>query len=189
MLESEMEDLIAAYTDEFFPDRGWKLTGRQGSFLDVGRFDLMFHEDRHDTNILMELKAGTAKFDVADQLFRYKDELQSRGEKNILMWLVAPQIPSSVREFLDGIGIEYTEIHAAIFRQVADRHGFLFRDMVREAHVSAAAEARLKRVGNWVDWLSAGYESDRYGWKGQFERMALDRTWAYRPFQQPQIAM
>ena len=39
------------------------------------------------------------------------------------MWLVAPLIPHSVREFLDRIGIEYTEIHIAEFRRVADRHG------------------------------------------------------------------
>lgn len=39
------------------------------------------------------------------------------------MWLVAPQISTSVREFLDRIGIEYTEIHEAEFRRVAERHG------------------------------------------------------------------
>jgi hypothetical protein len=41
------------------------------------------------------------------------------------MWLVAPQIPTSVREFLDRIGIEYSEIHLPEFRQVADRRGFV----------------------------------------------------------------
>jgi RecB family endonuclease NucS len=77
-----------------------RLLARQQSFAGVGRFDLLF-SDRHGTNILMELKAITPKYDVADQLARYKDELERRGEKNILMWLVAPQIPNSIREFLD----------------------------------------------------------------------------------------
>lgn len=55
-----------------------------------------------------------------------KDALQQRGEQNVLMWLVAPQIPNSVREFLDRIGIEYSEIHEAQFRKVAERHGIKF---------------------------------------------------------------
>ena len=39
------------------------------------------------------------------------------------MWLVAPRIPKAVCEFLDRIGIEYSEIHEAEFRHVAERHG------------------------------------------------------------------
>ena len=56
MRESQMEDLIASYPDEFFPGKGFELKGRQGSFAGVGRFDLLF-VDRYRTNILMELKA------------------------------------------------------------------------------------------------------------------------------------
>jgi hypothetical protein len=39
------------------------------------------------------------------------------------MWLVAPQIPSFVREFLDRIGIEYSEVHDVQLRSIADRRG------------------------------------------------------------------
>jgi hypothetical protein len=60
MNERDMEDLIASYPDEFFPDRGMRLTGRQQTFPGVGRFDLLF-EDRFQTTILMELKAVAAK--------------------------------------------------------------------------------------------------------------------------------
>jgi RecB family endonuclease NucS len=70
----------------------------------------------------MELKAIPARYEVATQLAKYKDELISREKKHILMWLVAPQISNSVREFLDRIGIEYSEIHEAEFRHVAERH-------------------------------------------------------------------
>ncbi|MDP9161438.1 MAG: endonuclease NucS [Acidobacteriota bacterium] len=122
MNERDMEDLIASYPDDFFATKGFKLKGRQQSFAGVGRFDLLF-EDRFDTRILMELKADSAKYEVATQLAKYKDELQARGEKHILMWLVAPQIPNSVREFLDRIGIEYSEIHFTEFRRIAERHG------------------------------------------------------------------
>ena len=38
------------------------------------------------------------------------------------MWLVAPQIPNSVKEFLERFGIEYSEIHTVEFRRVAERH-------------------------------------------------------------------
>lgn len=122
MIEREMEDLIASYPDDFFPERGFELRGRQKSFAGVGRFDLLF-EDRFKTKILMELKAVPAKYEVATQLAKYKDELRNRGENHIVMWLVAPQVTSSVREFLDRIGIEYSEIHEAEFRRVAERHG------------------------------------------------------------------
>jgi hypothetical protein len=71
----------------------------------------------------MELKARPGKYDDATQLARYKDALDRLGERNVIMWLVAPQISNSVREFLDRIGIEYTEIHESEFRRVADRHG------------------------------------------------------------------
>jgi endonuclease NucS-like protein len=122
LLEHEMEDLIAAHPDDFFPGKGFELRGRQQSFAGVGRFDLLF-VDRFRTNVLMELKAVPAKYDVAEQLAKYKDELEARGEKHVLMWVVAPQIATSTRELLDRIGIEFTEIHFGEFRRVAHRYG------------------------------------------------------------------
>jgi hypothetical protein len=121
MTERQMEDLIAQFPDEFFSSHGLVLKGRQQSFAEVGRFDLLF-VDSFQTNVLMELKARTAKYEDASQLAKYKDALNQSGQPNILMWLVAPQIPNSVREFLDRIGIEYSEIHEAQFRRVAERH-------------------------------------------------------------------
>jgi len=98
MVEREMEDLIAEFPEEFF--YGFSLVGRQQSFAGVGRFDLLF-TDRYQTRVLIELKAVTAKYENATQLAKYKEALDAKGESNILMWLVAPSIPSSVREFLD----------------------------------------------------------------------------------------
>ena len=100
MNEKDMEDLIAAYPDDFFPRKKFVLVGRQKSFAGVGRFDLLF-EDEFKSTILMELKARTLKYDDATQVAKYRDELKRNGLRNIVMWLVAPQIPSSVREFLD----------------------------------------------------------------------------------------
>jgi endonuclease NucS-like protein len=139
MTEREMEDLIAAYPDDFFPNKGLCLKGRQQSFSGVGRFDLLF-TDRFDTNVLMELKAVPARYEVATQLAKYRDELLVRGEKHILMWLVAPSISSSVREFLDRIGIEYTEIHETEFRIVQGRHGAAPHSESSPSHVGVTAE-------------------------------------------------
>ena len=122
MLERDVENLIAEFPDDFFPGHGFVLKGRQQAFAGVGRFDLLF-ADRHGTNVLMELKAVTAKYANADQLAKYKEALEAKGERNILMWLVAPAIPTSTRELLDRIGIEYSEIHEAQFHRVAERHG------------------------------------------------------------------
>jgi len=125
MLERDMEEMIARFPEDFFPGHGFVLTGRQQVFPGIGRFDLMF-VDRFQTKVLMELKAVPAKYENATQLATYKDALEARGETAILMWLVAPSVPNSVREFLDRIGIEYTEIHEAQFRRVAERRGAVF---------------------------------------------------------------
>jgi hypothetical protein len=122
MLERDMENLIAAFPEEFFPGHSLVLRGRQQAFAGIGRFDLLF-TDRYETSVLMELKAVTAKYENATQLAKYRDALEAQGKRNILMWLVAPHIPNSVREFLDRIGIEYSEIHEAHLRRVAERHG------------------------------------------------------------------
>ena len=126
MIESDMEDLIQAFPDEFFPGRGFKFKERQTSFAGVGRFDLLF-EDRYNRNVLMELKAVAAKSEAVDQLIRYQDELRLRGEKNIILWLVAPHIPQSLIDLLDRFGIEYQQIHVAEYLHVAERHGFPIR--------------------------------------------------------------
>jgi putative DNA primase/helicase len=75
----------------------------------------------------MELKAQTLNYENATQVANYRDELRRLGHGNVVMWLVAPQIPHSVREFLDDKGIQYTEIHVAAFRRVAERHEFVIK--------------------------------------------------------------
>lgn len=132
MLEKDMEELIARFPQEFFPRKKLVLKDRQRNFSGVGRFDLMFL-DEYDTNILMELKARTAKYEDASQLAKYLDAMNALGEKNILMWLVAPQIPNSVREFLDRIGIEYSEIHIAEYKRIANKHNYSLQSNTPQA--------------------------------------------------------
>jgi hypothetical protein len=125
MTEREMEDLIAAHADEFFPRRLLTLRGRQGVFAGIGRYDLLF-EDQFKNNLVMELKAVPAKLEVGEQLVKYKQALEAKGEKHVIMWLVAPIVPKHVADFLDRFGVEHTEIHEAEFRQVAGRHNYSF---------------------------------------------------------------
>lgn len=149
MTEKNMEDLIAAYPDDFFFQKQFVLVGRQRSLAGVGRFDLLF-EDRFKSTILMELKARTLKYEDATQVASYRDELKRNGCKNVVMWLVAPQIPNSVREFLDDKGIEYTEIHVAEFRRVAERHDFVIKTEAeqREAQPAPSGTERKTRVAD-----------------------------------------
>jgi hypothetical protein len=123
MIEKEMEDLLALFPEDFFPNRRFVLEGRQKSFAEVGRFDLLF-KDEHGWFILMELKAHTLKYEDASQVARYFDELHARGHENVIMSLIAPHIPTSIRHFLDDKGIQYHEIHVSDFKLVARKHGY-----------------------------------------------------------------
>lgn len=145
MIEREMEDLIAAHAEEFFPRRVLVLKGRQGTLAGVGRFDLLF-EDQFENRILMELKAVAAKLEAAEQLVRYKQALEDKGERNVIMWLVAPVVPKPIADFLDRFGVEYTEIHETEFRQVASRHNYLFASEAPAPKNHVAAPAQSKNV-------------------------------------------
>jgi hypothetical protein len=139
-----MEDLIQAFPDDFFPDKGFKFKQRQTSFAGVGRFDLLL-EDRYGRNVLMELKAVPAKSDAVDQLIRYQEELRRRGEKNIVLWLVATLIPRTLADLLDRFGIEYKEIHPAEYLHAAERHGFSIRSEMQgpDGNRLEAGECRI----------------------------------------------
>jgi hypothetical protein len=145
--ERQMEDLIAQFPNELIPGNNLVLKGHQQSFAAVGRFDLFF-VDGFQTNVLMELKARPAKYEDATQLAKYKEELQRRGERNILMWLVAPLIPRPVRDFLDHIGIQYSEIHEVEFRMVAERHdiGLATQSGNSAAEAAEAASGELQKT-------------------------------------------
>lgn len=135
MIEREMEDLISAYPNEFFPRKELTFVERQRSFPGVGRFDLLF-SDRFANQILMELKRVPARVVDAEQLVKYQEALATGGYQNVILWLVAPTIPKQTEDFLDRYGIEHTVIHEAEFRQVAARHGYTFDSETKATPVS-----------------------------------------------------
>jgi hypothetical protein len=177
MLEQQMEDLIAAYPREFFPQKNLVLKGRQGFFAGVGRYDLLFEDERH-TSVLMELKAVPAKYEHADQLGRYQTALEDRGEGNVLLWLVAPVIPQSVRNLLDRVGIEYTEIHEAQYRDVARRHGVA---------LDGAPEKRVDVAHGMPTPVTVG--SDRLNQTPPLPRAAAPSRSSRAPGRQTQLAI
>jgi hypothetical protein len=121
--EQQLENLLADHPDDFFPDRQFRLIGRQTSFAGVGRFDLLF-EDHAGRKWLIELKAVPLKITDTDQLMRYHDEIhESAHSSGLVPCFVAPHIPPHVRSYLDGKGIEYREITLAEFQRVATAHG------------------------------------------------------------------
>lgn len=123
MREQQLEDILASYPDDFFPDRQFRLIGRQTSLDGVGRFDLLF-EDRAGRKWLIELKAVALKITDTDQLMRYYEELHQRAPReSFIPCFVAPDVPPHVKGYLDGKGIEYREFRVAEFRRVASEHG------------------------------------------------------------------
>lgn len=140
MLEKDMEDLIAQYPSEFFHPHEFTLIDRQGVLPGVGRYDLLF-EDSRGMKILMELKAQPAKYADADQLARYYNALKDSGQKGIVLWLVATSIQHAVREVLDNVGIEYTEIHPPQYMWVAEKYGVKLRSETPEAEPAGTATA------------------------------------------------
>jgi len=128
MLEREMEDLIAEFPDDFdcFHGKGLVLMGRQKTLPGFGRFDLLF-EDRRHNKILMELKLGRTQVDeVMLQIDRYRDALENQGIADILMYVVATEIPKPHRRMLNNAEIECCEISEAEFRRVARKRNYLW---------------------------------------------------------------
>lgn len=164
MLEREMEDLIAANPDHFFPRHGFVLQGRQQSFRGVGRFDLLF-TDRHGMNVLMELKAVPARYEAIDQIARYRDALLEKGATNILMWIVAPSVPPTMREFLSHVGIEFSEITELEFKRAAASLGYeIGRSLESEKGKEALAPVCLDGKWGFIDLtgefaISASFEA------------------------------
>jgi RecB family endonuclease NucS len=89
--EQQLENLLADHPDDFFPDRQFRLIGRQTSFAGVGRFDLLF-EDHAERKWLIELKAVPLKITDTDQLMRYHDEIHESAHSSGLVPCFGPRI-------------------------------------------------------------------------------------------------
>lgn len=125
MLEKDIENLIANYPDEFFPNEGLKLVDQQ---VKLGKcfVDIMF-TDKYNRDIFLEIKRGTLSREAAGQIIEYYGLLKhEKPGKSIELILCANTIPSERREFLDRNGIECKEIGIPKIEEVASRNGYEF---------------------------------------------------------------
>jgi len=123
MLESFMEDLLWRFPDDFFPRLGFKQATRQFTLSDGGRLDISFR-DATERLWVIEVKAVAIRTEVADQVYRYAQQLRAAQPHDMpIPAVVAPVINATVRDHFDRWGIEHFEISEATFRRVANERG------------------------------------------------------------------
>jgi len=125
MLEKDIENLIAQHPDEFFPNSGFKLIGKQ---VKIGKCfaDIIF-EDRYQRKIIVEVKRSILSRDAFGQVMEYYGLLKNQNPiDNIELILCANVIPQERRTFLETIGIECKELGINFINQVAEKVGYRF---------------------------------------------------------------
>lgn len=128
MWSKDIENLLARYPDEFFPEQGLKLKGQQ---VRLGTYsaDIVFENSKGET-IIVEIKRGILRREAIGQIIEYYATLKSRKpNRNILLFLVANVIPKEMTVFLkEKLGMEFIEIPASKIREVAEKHTYRFLD-------------------------------------------------------------
>jgi len=125
MLEKDIENLIANYPDEFFPNAGFKLIGQQ---VKLGKCfaDILF-EDKHNRKIIVEVKRGILSRDASGQVMEYYGLLKSQNLDDIIeLVLCANIIPPERKTFLEISGIECKELGINFINQVAEKVNYQF---------------------------------------------------------------
>ena len=131
MLEKDIENIIARYPNEIFPDSGLNLIGQQ---IRLGKCyaDIIF-EDKFKRKIIVEVKRGILSRDAAGQVMEYYGLLKSeQPESFVELILCANIIPAERKKFLETIGIECKELGINLINSIASKHNYQFLDSVRE---------------------------------------------------------
>lgn len=127
MLEKDIENLIAQYPDELFPDEGFKLIGQQ-IVIEGRRLDILF-EDKHKRQVIIEVKRGILTRDSSGQIAEYYGLLKNLNKDKIYeLILCANVIPKERRTFLETIGIECKELGIVQITELARKHDYKFID-------------------------------------------------------------
>lgn len=127
MLEKDIENLIARYPEEFFPNSGFRLVGQQ---VKLGNcfVDILF-EDRYDRTIIVEIKRGILSRDASGQIIEYYGLLKQQNPNKIIeLILCANIIPSERKVFLENVGIECKELGLVLIANVAKQNNYKFLD-------------------------------------------------------------
>ena len=128
MLEKDIENLIANYPEEFFPDKKLKLQGQQ---IRLGSYyaDIIFKDDS-DSLIVIEVKRGVLSRDAIGQILDYYGVLREENPlKNINLILAANVIPKERTIFMsEKLGIGFSEIAISKILEVAKKYSYEFLD-------------------------------------------------------------
>ena len=154
MLEKDIENLIARYPDEFFPNSGFKLVGQQ---VKIGSCfaDIIF-EDKHNRNIIVEIKRGILSRDASGQIIEYYGLLKQQNPNKIIeLILCANIIPIERRTFLENVGIECKELGLSLISNLANKYNYRFLDedeqkQPKERDVGEKAVSLRKGVNVWI---------------------------------------
>jgi hypothetical protein len=125
MIKKDIENLIAKYPDEFFPDSGFKLSGRQ---MKLGRcYADMIFVDKHKRKIIVEIIHGVLSQDASGQEVENYEMLKSeRPEDFVELILCANNIPTESKKSLESIGIKCKELRINFIHQIAEKVGYNF---------------------------------------------------------------
>jgi len=135
MLEKDIENLIAAHPEEFFPDSGFKLIGQQAK-LNKYFADILF-TDKFNRMIIIEIKRGILSRDAAGQIMEYYGLLkQEQPGKIIELILCANIIPHERRTFLESAGIDCKELGISFVQEIAKKYNYSFLDEEKEKKIS-----------------------------------------------------
>jgi predicted RNA-binding protein with PUA-like domain len=136
MLEKDIENLIANYPDEFFPNSGFTLVGQQ---VKLGKCyaDILF-EDKHKRKIIVEVKRGILSRDASGQVMEYYGLLKTQSPTdNIELILCANIIPPERKIFLEVSGIECKELGINLLNQIAQKVNYQFINAPKKSTATA----------------------------------------------------
>ncbi|MDY6985649.1 MAG: endonuclease NucS [Candidatus Thermoplasmatota archaeon] len=144
MLEKDIENLIAAYPEEFLPYRNLKLIGQQ---VRLGTYfaDIIF-QDEFQTKIVIEVKRGILSREAVAQIMDYYGLIKNQEkDTDVKLLIVANVIPKQRTIFLsEKLGIEFIEIPASKIINVAKEHSYLFLDEIKPEIKSEYLDKTIK---------------------------------------------
>lgn len=127
MLEKDIENLIAKYPEEFFPNEGFNLINQQEN-VEGKRIDILF-EDKYKRKIIVEVKRGILTREASGQIAEYYGLLKEKDQsQNIELILCANIIPKERKTFLETIGIDCKELGVKPITDLAKRYNYKFLD-------------------------------------------------------------
>lgn len=127
MLEKDIENLIARYPEEFFPNENFKLIGQQIN-VEGRRLDILF-EDKLKRKIIVEVKRGILTREASGQIAEYYGLLKNQNlNESYELILCANIIPKERKTFLETIGIDCKELGYTLITDIANKYDYSFLD-------------------------------------------------------------